>query len=103
MFDLKDIRTTADHDPKHYLITDEGLRKAVDMAIWLQKPLLLTGAPGTGKTQLASKVAFELSSLKGNALNGFAPFYSEPFGFYTKTTLSASVFECGAFAYTIFK
>jgi MoxR-like ATPase len=90
MFDIKDIRTTADSDPKHYLITDENLKKAVDMAIWLQKPLLLTGAPGTGKTQLASKVAYELSQLNGNALNGFAPFIGEPFSFYTKTTSSAS-------------
>lgn len=90
MFDLKDIRTTADADPKHYLITDEGMKKAVDMAIWLQKPLLLTGAPGTGKTQLASKVAYELSQLTGNALNGFAPFHKKPFSFYTKTTSSAS-------------
>lgn len=90
MFDLKDIRTTADSDPKHYLITDDGLRKAVDMAIWLQKPLLLTGAPGTGKTQLASKVAYELSALTGPSLNGFAPFHQKPFAFYTKTTASAS-------------
>lgn len=90
MFDLKDIRTSADHDPKHYLITDEGLRKAVDMAIWLQKPLLLTGAPGTGKTQLASKVAYELASIEPGKLNGFAPFASTPFVFNTKTTSNAS-------------
>jgi MoxR-like ATPase len=90
MFDLKDIRTPADHDPKHYLITDEGLKKAVDMAIWLQKPLLLTGAPGTGKTQLASKVAYELSQINGHSLKGFAPFHPQPFAFYTKTTSSAS-------------
>jgi MoxR-like ATPase len=90
MFDLKDIRTTADQDPKHYLITDEALKKAVDMAIWLQKPLLLTGAPGTGKTQLAAKVAYELSQLGNNTLNGFSPFADRPFNFYTKTTSSAS-------------
>ena len=90
MFDLKDIRTDADQNPKHYLITDEGLKKAVDMAIWLQKPLLLTGAPGTGKTQLASKVAYELSALGADKLNGFAPFANKPFVFNTKTTSNAS-------------
>jgi len=90
MFDLKDIRTTADHDPRHYIITDEGMRKAVDMAIWLQKPLLLTGAPGTGKTQLASKVAYELYQLSKEKLNGFAPFGKEPLVFDTKTTCTAS-------------
>ncbi|MBC7850912.1 MAG: AAA family ATPase [Chitinophagaceae bacterium] len=90
MFDLKDIRTTSDSDPRHYLITDDGLKKAVNMAIWLQKPLLLTGAPGTGKTQLASKVAYELSQTSADALNGFAPFSPKPLSFFTKTTSSAS-------------
>jgi MoxR-like ATPase len=90
MFDLKDIRSVADQDPRHYLITDIGLKKAVDMAIWLQKPLLLTGAPGTGKTQLASKVAYELSLLNQEELKGFAPFAKTPFIFNTKTTCTAS-------------
>ena len=90
MFDLKNIRTTADNDPKYYVISDEGLRKAVDMCIWLQKPLLLTGAPGTGKTQLASKVAYELSLLDEKTLKGFAPFTKRPFVFDTKTTCNAS-------------
>lgn len=90
MFDLKDIRTMADHDPRHYIITDEGMRKAIDMAIWLQKPLLLTGAPGTGKTQLASKVAYELFQLDKEKLKGFAPFTKEPLVFDTKTTCTAT-------------
>ena len=90
MFDLKDIRTQADHDPRHYLVTDEALKKAVDMAIWLQKPLLLTGAPGTGKTQLAAKVAYELSALQPGSLNGFAPFAAKPFVFNTKTTATSN-------------
>ncbi|MBL7740097.1 MAG: AAA family ATPase [Chitinophagaceae bacterium] len=92
MFDLKDIQTTADHDPRYYIIAEEALRKAVDMSIWLQKPLLLTGAPGTGKTQLAAKVAFELFSLSKdkNKLNGFAPFRETPLVFDTKTTCTAT-------------
>ncbi len=90
MFDLKDITSVSDQDPRHYSITDPGLKKAVDMAIWLQKPLLLTGAPGTGKTQLAFKVAYELGLLANNDLKGFSPFASTPFIFNTKTTCTAS-------------
>lgn len=42
--------------PVHY-IADEGLRAAVDVARALGMPLLVTGEPGTGKTQLAYWVA----------------------------------------------
>lgn len=42
-----------------YLITPE-LRSAVDVAIQLNIPLLVTGEPGTGKTQLATYVAQEM-------------------------------------------
>ncbi|MEL6667383.1 MAG: MoxR family ATPase [Bacteroidota bacterium] len=40
------------NDPAYYL-PDEGLVNAVNVAINLGQPLLLTGEPGTGKTQLA--------------------------------------------------
>ena len=90
LFDLKNIQTAADLDPRYYVIEDKGLAKAVNMAIWLQKPLLITGAPGTGKTQLAFKVAHELGNMNENELNGFAPFSSKPFIFNTKTTSNAS-------------
>jgi len=46
-------------DPAHY-IPDEGLVDAVNVALMLRQPLLLTGEPGTGKTQLAFSVAWEL-------------------------------------------
>ena len=39
---------------------DEGLVDAVNVALMLRQPLLLTGEPGTGKTQLAFSVAWEL-------------------------------------------
>ena len=90
LFDLKNIQTNADLDPQNYVIEDKGLAKAVNMAIWLQKPLLVTGAPGTGKTQLAFKVAYELSQMSPKDLNGFAGFSSTPFIFNTKTTSNAT-------------
>jgi MoxR-like ATPase len=40
-------------------IADPALRHAVDVAVYLGLPLLLTGEPGTGKTQLAWRVAAE--------------------------------------------
>jgi len=42
-----------------YLPSDE-LVEAVNLAITLQRPLLLQGEPGSGKTKLAQAVAFEL-------------------------------------------
>jgi MoxR-like ATPase len=38
---------------------DDALRHAVDVAVYLGMPLLLTGEPGTGKTQLAWRIAAE--------------------------------------------
>ena len=46
-------------DPERY-IAEEGLADAVNVALTLNMPLLLTGDPGTGKTQLADRIAFEL-------------------------------------------
>ena len=46
-------------DPKGYLM-DPALADAVNVALLLSQPLLLTGEPGTGKTQLAYRVAWEL-------------------------------------------
>jgi MoxR-like ATPase len=45
--------------PEHYL-ADPPLIDAVNVALLLGQPLLLTGEPGTGKTQLAYRVAWEL-------------------------------------------
>lgn len=39
---------------------EDGLRDAVNTALLLDQPLLLTGDPGTGKTQLGEKLALEL-------------------------------------------
>ena len=66
--DISDISPTpgaaaaarADH-PSGYL-PDQGLVDAVNVALILSKPLLVTGDPGTGKTQLASSIAWQLAS-----------------------------------------
>jgi MoxR-like ATPase len=39
---------------------DPGLRDAVNVALTLGRPLLLTGLPGTGKTELAASVSRQL-------------------------------------------
>ncbi len=45
------------NDPKLYL-PSKGLVSAVNVALTLGQPLLLTGEPGTGKTQLAHHIAY---------------------------------------------
>ena len=45
-----------------YVATDE-LQLAVNAAIQLQKPLLIKGEPGTGKTMLAEQIAKSLICL----------------------------------------
>lgn len=45
--------------PKGY-IASQPLTDAVNVALTLGQPLLLTGEPGTGKTQLANSIAYQL-------------------------------------------
>ena len=40
-------------------IPDEKLVQAVNLAVFLERPLLLTGDPGCGKTRLAEAIAYE--------------------------------------------
>lgn len=63
------------NDPANY-IASKGLSDAVNVSLTLGQPLLLTGEPGTGKTQLANSIAYELN-------------LPEPLVFYTKTSSSA--------------
>jgi MoxR-like ATPase len=59
---LPDYQPFIDDKPENY-IADEPLQKAVNIAIALGMPLLVTGEPGAGKTQLASGIAYELGLL----------------------------------------
>lgn len=61
--------------PEHYL-ADPGLRDACNVALLLGQPLLLTGEPGTGKTQFAYSLAWELG-------------LDKPLKFETKSTSTA--------------
>lgn len=45
------------HDPSLYIPSD-GLVNAVNVALALGQPLLITGEPGTGKTRLADHIAW---------------------------------------------
>lgn len=45
--------------PEPYVVS-EALKKAVNLAIYLRRPLLLEGDAGCGKTRLAYSVAYEL-------------------------------------------
>jgi MoxR-like ATPase len=73
--ELPGSRRARQIDPAHYK-ADPGLVDAVNVALLLNQPLLLTGEPGTGKTQLAYSIAWEL---------GFEP----PLMFETKSTSMA--------------
>lgn len=48
------------NDPARY-VAGKALSDAVNVALMLGLPLLITGEPGTGKTQLAWSVAYELN------------------------------------------
>src|SRR5262245_51532160 len=62
-------------DPAGYLI-EPKLVDAINVALILGQPLLLTGEPGTGKTQLAFRVSWELG-------------FGRPLVFNTKSTSTA--------------
>ncbi|MCB9236287.1 MAG: MoxR family ATPase, partial [Bacteroidia bacterium] len=74
---LPNIQSGAENsDPGKY-VAEPGLRDAVNVALNLGMPLLLTGDPGTGKTQLAYSLGYELAK---------AGVFPQIFKFNTKTT-----------------
>jgi MoxR-like ATPase len=74
----KSISLSQQFHPSQYII-DPDLAGAVSVALSLNQPLLLTGEPGTGKTRLAHKIAWDLHQQD-------PAFLPEPLVFHTKTT-----------------
>jgi MoxR-like ATPase len=73
-----------DKSPESYYLSETNpLRAAIFLALKLGKPLLITGEPGTGKTQLAYWTAWYLSTKSDMNI---MPFISQPFVFNTKTS-----------------
>lgn len=83
-FILKTIRLS--DNPLDYY-PDEGLLKAFEIAVALNKPLLLSGEPGTGKTKFAHYAARRLSQ---QTAADPAPFLPDPFVFPVKSTSVAA-------------
>ena len=75
------VVNTLDLPADKYVLSKE-LAGAVEVALALNQPLLLTGKPGTGKTRLAWRIAYDLHKADPT-------FRSEPHVFYTKTTSAA--------------
>ena len=72
-----------DKSPQSYYLSDTSpLKSAVFLALKLGKPLLITGEPGTGKTQLAYWAAWYLSTKTDPNIVSFLP---DPFVFHTKS------------------
>ncbi|MEM9986791.1 MAG: AAA family ATPase, partial [Bacteroidota bacterium] len=68
-----------DLPPAEYVLTKK-LADAVEVALALEQPLLITGEPGTGKTGLAYRIAHDLhEASQGN-------FAEKPLTFVTQTT-----------------
>lgn len=70
--------------PEGYL-ADDGLRDAVNVALLLGQPLLVTGEPGTGKSLLAYSVAHEMQAGVPDERGRLGPLV-----FHCKTTSTAN-------------
>ena len=58
--ELPDYQALVDLDDPALYVASRDLQYAVNVALALGQPLLVTGEPGTGKTQLARSIAYEL-------------------------------------------
>lgn len=56
----KNLPIRRDYDSPQGYIPSPDLKNAVNVALTLGRPLLLTGEPGTGKSSLAKSIAYEL-------------------------------------------
>ncbi|MUG95986.1 AAA family ATPase [Scytonema sp. UIC 10036] len=73
------------HRESPYIPTEE-LKESVRLAIALERPLLLMGAPGCGKTRLASAIAYEFTEKNREILKGESYPYQT---WYVKSTSRA--------------
>lgn len=69
-------------------IPSDDLKEAVNLAIALQRPLLLEGEPGCGKTRLAGSIAYELTqkNLQGQTDKTGQPLWWDYFIWNVKST-----------------
>jgi len=72
---LPAVMPEQENDPSLY-VADDGLIAAVNVSLMIGQPLLLTGKPGTGKTSLANRIAWERNFDLSQQLHKF----------YTKST-----------------
>ena len=56
----KTVHPDSPQEPEPYVVDDPELKQAIDLAMYLRRPLLLEGEAGCGKTQLARAIAYEL-------------------------------------------
>ncbi len=54
------VHPDSPQEPEPYVVDDPELKQAIDLAMYLRRPLLLEGEAGCGKTQLARAIAYEL-------------------------------------------
>lgn len=93
---MPDARDTELSESADKYVADAELRAAVNVALILGQPLLITGEPGTGKTQLAWSIAYELELPYGKVKDATAKDSrtdqakrNRPLVFHTKTTSTA--------------
>ena len=58
--DSIDLAGLKDEEDPHYISSGDEEVTLVNAALYLRRPLLVTGKPGSGKSTLARSVAYEL-------------------------------------------
>lgn len=95
-----DLTYTGEHNPKpgdrnadgkmlYPYIPDDELKESVRLAIALNRPLLVMGDPGCGKTRLASAIAYELTQRNSGKLRKLKAKEWPLYTWYIKSTSRA--------------